>query len=85
MTILHRPLRLVGGHFCHFSKWSQFSNISFILAVFCIEQLQCLVETFLGEAKAIGFGFVKRDRFGVDDLLILFMDCDSLNFQTRLT
>ena len=49
VTILRRlwPLHAC-GLFGQFSKWSHFSNVScFFRAVFCIEQLQCLVETFL--------------------------------------
>ena len=39
---------MLGGHFWQFWKCSYFSNIScFLEAFFCIEQLQCVVETFL--------------------------------------
>ena len=39
---------VLGGHFWQFSKCSHFSNISsFFAPFFCIEQLQCVVETFL--------------------------------------
>ena len=48
VTILQRLKPLLGGHFWQVSKCSHVSNIScFFEAVFCIEQLQCVVETFL--------------------------------------
>ena len=38
----------------------------------------------IAHAKTVANGFVKRARFAVNDILILFMDCDSLYFETRL-
>ena len=58
VRILQRLLPLVGGHFWQYSKCSLFSNIScFLEPFFCIEQLQCVVETFL----AFFFAFVIFD------------------------
>ena len=40
LTTLQRLWPLHSGHFCQFSKWSHFSNISFFLEpVFCIKQV----------------------------------------------
>ena len=61
-----------------------FFEYCFFEPFFCKEQLQCLIETLLAQAKVVTYGFVKRARFAVNDILILFMDCDSLYFETRL-
>ena len=48
MTILQSLKALLGGHFWSFSKCSHFCNIGcFFEPIFCIEQLQCVVDTFL--------------------------------------
>ena len=48
VTVLQSLYPFLGGRFWQFSKCSHFSNISWFLEpFFCIEQPQCVVETFL--------------------------------------